>query len=115
MESTSSAYLDNVFAALADPVRRAILARLRQGSISVSELAQPFDLTLSAISKHLNVLEKAKLIRRVKDAQRRQCQLDVEGLAAAADWLETYRVFWENQLDSLAFFLAETGEIAEDE
>jgi DNA-binding transcriptional ArsR family regulator len=107
MENTISTDLDAVFAALADPVRRAILTRLRQSSFSVSELAKPFDLTLPAISKHLNVLEHAKLIRRIKDAQRRQCHLNPEGLAVAADWLEEYRVFWDNQLDALEVFLAE--------
>jgi DNA-binding transcriptional ArsR family regulator len=88
MENIVSPNLDAVFAALADPVRRAILTRLRQGTVSVGELAKPFDLTLPAISKHLNVLERAKLIRRIKDAQRRQCQLNTEGLELASDWLE---------------------------
>jgi DNA-binding transcriptional ArsR family regulator len=105
MENTHSPDLDAVFAALADPVRRAILTRLRQSAVSVSELAKPFELTLPAISKHLNVLERAKLIHRVKDAQRRQCHLNSEGLAIAADWLEEYRVFWEVQLDSLETYL----------
>jgi DNA-binding transcriptional ArsR family regulator len=107
MENTISCSLDHIFAALADPVRRAILARLRQGQVSVGELAQPFELTLPAISKHLNVLERAGLIRRIKDAQRRQCQLNPAGLVLAVDWLEEYRVFWENQLDALEAFLAE--------
>jgi DNA-binding transcriptional ArsR family regulator len=107
MESTYSPDLDAVFAALSDPVRRAILTRLRQSTVSVSELAKPFDLTLPAISKHLNVLERAKLIRRIKDAQRRQCQLNPEGLELAAEWIEEYRIFWDNQLDSLEIFLAE--------
>ncbi len=107
MESTHSLDLDAVFAALADPVRRAILTRLRQSTVSVTELAKPFDLTLPAISKHLNVLERAKLIRRVKDAQRRQCHLNSEGLAIAADWLEEYRIFWEVQIDALEIFLVQ--------
>jgi DNA-binding transcriptional ArsR family regulator len=107
MENKLSPDLDAVFAALSDPVRRAILTRLRENSVSVGELAQPFDLTLPAISKHLNVLERAKLIRRVKDAQRRQCYLNSEGLAIAADWLEEYRIFWEGQLDSLESFLVQ--------
>jgi DNA-binding transcriptional ArsR family regulator len=107
MENKLSPDLDAVFAALSDPVRRAILTRLRENSVSVGELAQPFDLTLPAISKHLNVLERAKLIRRVKDAQRRQCHLNSEGLAIAADWLEEYRIFWEGQLDSLESFLVQ--------
>ena len=107
MENTLSPDLDAVFAALADPVRRAILTRLRHNTISVGELAKPFNLTLPAISKHLNVLERAKLIRRIKDAQRRQCQLNPEGLELAADWIDEYRIFWDNQLDSLEIFLAE--------
>jgi DNA-binding transcriptional ArsR family regulator len=107
MENKLSPDLDAVFAALSDPVRRAILTRLRGNPVSVGELAQPFDLTLPAISKHLNVLERAKLIRRVKDAQRRQCHLNSEGLAIAADWLEEYRIFWEGQLDSLESFLVQ--------
>jgi DNA-binding transcriptional ArsR family regulator len=108
MENTLSPDLNAVFAALADPVRRAILTRLRQSTVSVSELAKPFDLTLPAISKHLNVLEKANLICRIKDAQRRQCQLNPAGLELAAAWLEEYRIFWDNQLDSLEIFLAES-------
>jgi DNA-binding transcriptional ArsR family regulator len=107
MENIVPADLDAIFAALADPVRRAILTRLRQSNVSVSELAKPFDLTLPAISKHLNVLERAKLICRIKDAQRRQCHLNPEGLAIAANWLEEYRIFWEVQLDALETFLVQ--------
>jgi DNA-binding transcriptional ArsR family regulator len=115
MENTLSPNLDHVFAALSDPIRRALLARLRQGQVSVTELAQPFKLTLPAISKHLNVLERAGLIRRIKDAQRRQCQINPTGLALASSWLEEYRVFWENQLDGLEIFLAEKQGSVEEE
>ncbi len=111
MENKVANDLDLVFMALADPVRRAILMRLRSGTVSVGELAQPFNLTLSAISKHLNVLEKAGLIRRIKDAQRRQCQLNSTGLAIAAVWLEEYRIFWEAQIDSLETLLAQNNDL----
>ena len=92
------------FAALADPTRRAILARLSAGEASVTELAQPFNMSQPAISKHLKVLENAGLITRGRDAQRRPCRLVPEPLAAANQWLEYYREFWEasfNNLDTL--------------
>jgi DNA-binding transcriptional ArsR family regulator len=95
--------LSATFAALADPTRRAILARLIQGETSVTELAEPFAMTLPAISKHLKVLEKAGLITRGRDAQWRPCRLDAEPLQEVAAWLEPYRHFWEqsfNRLDS---------------
>ena len=115
MENTLTPDLDAVFSALADPVRRAILTRLRHSTVSVGELAKPFNLTLPAISKHLNVLERAKLIRRIVDAQRRQCQLNPEGLELAAEWIEEYRIFWDNQLDSLEIFLAENDPVTSPE
>ncbi len=96
--------LDSTFAALADPTRRAILARLSSGEASVTELAQPFNMSQPAISKHLKVLESAGLISRGRDAQRRPCRLVPEPLAAANQWLEYYREFWEasfNNLDTL--------------
>ena len=93
MEST--ALLNATFAALADPTRRAILARLASGEASVTELAEPFDMSQPAISKHLKVLERAGLIVRGKDAQRRPCKLAARPLEAAVDWLETYRTHWE--------------------
>ena len=96
--------LDATFAALADPTRRAILARLSSGEASVTELAQPFNMSQPAISKHLKVLESAGLISRGRDAQRRPCRLVPEPLAAANQWLEYYREFWEasfNNLDTL--------------
>ena len=96
--------LDATFAALADPTRRAILARLALGEASVNELAEPFAMTQPAISKHLKVLEHAGLISRGKDAQRRPRRLRAKPLAEANQWLETYRQFWEasfHRLDSL--------------
>lgn len=96
--------LDATFSALADPTRRAILARLALGDASVTELAEPFDMTQPAISKHLKVLELAGLISRGRDAQRRPCRLEAQPLAEATQWLEGYRRFWEarfQRLDSL--------------
>jgi DNA-binding transcriptional ArsR family regulator len=96
--------LDATFAALADPTRRAILARLALGEASVNELAQPFEMSQPAISKHLKVLEQAGLISRGRDAQRRPCRLEVKPLADAAHWLEHYRALFEarfQRLDSL--------------
>jgi DNA-binding transcriptional ArsR family regulator len=97
--------LSATFAALADPTRRAILGRLAQGERSVSELAKPFDMTLPAVSKHLKVLEKAGLIERGRDAQRRPCRLKPKPLREAADWLDRYRRFWERSLDRLDDYL----------
>ena len=97
--------LDHTFAALADPIRRAILARLADGEASVNELAAPFDVSLPAISRHLKVLERARLIERRREAQFRRCALNPEGLKAAAQWLDVYRRFWETQFDSLARYL----------
>src|SRR4051812_5622879 len=88
-------HLDGTFAALADPTRRAILARLASGEASVTELAAPFAISQPAISKHLKVLERAGLISRGRDAQRRPCRLEARPLAEATEWLETYRRFWE--------------------
>jgi DNA-binding transcriptional ArsR family regulator len=87
--------LDSIFAALADPTRRAILARLMAGAASVTELAEPFDMTLPAVSKHLKVLERAGLIRRGREAQWRPCRLEADPLKEVADWVEGYRRFWE--------------------
>ena len=96
--------LDATFAALADPTRRAILARLASGTATVNELAQPFDMTQPAISKHLKVLERAGLITRGRDGQRRPSRLEARRLAEASAWLEQYRAFWETsfaRLDSV--------------
>lgn len=87
--------LSTTFAALADPTRRAILARLASGETSVSELAEPFDISLPAISKHLKVLERAGLIARGREAQWRPCRLEAKPLEEATGWLENYREFWE--------------------
>jgi len=100
----SSGQLDATFTALADPTRRAILARLASGEASVNELAAPFDMSQPAISKHLRVLERAGLISRGRDAQRRPRRLEARPLAEASKWLEGYRQFWESQflrLDAL--------------
>lgn len=97
--------LNATFAALADPTRRAILARLASGEASVTELAGPFDISMPAISKHLKVLERAGLITRGREAQRRPCRLHPEPLKGAADWLEHYRTLWEQSLDRLDDYL----------
>jgi DNA-binding transcriptional ArsR family regulator len=89
------------FAALADPTRRAILARLSEGEATVNELAEPFPITLQAVSKHLKVLERAGLIARGRSAQLRPSRLQGEALKEAADWLSDYRGFWEDRLDRL--------------
>ncbi|WP_020501311.1 ArsR/SmtB family transcription factor [Sciscionella marina] len=93
--------LSSTFAALADPTRRAILARLAEGEATVNELAEPFEMSLPAISKHLKVLERAGLISRGRNAQWRPCQLEAAPLAEAADWVETYRRFWDTSFDRL--------------
>lgn len=97
--------LSSTFSALADPTRRAILARLTLGETSVGDLAEPFDMSLPAISKHLKVLERAGLISRGRDAQRRPCRLAAEPLHEIADWVATYRRFWEQRLDRLEDYL----------
>jgi len=101
----SARELDRVFAALADPTRRAILARLARGDASVGDLAKPFDISLPAVSRHLDVLERARLIERRVDAQWRVCRLRARPLRKAANWIDHYRRFWEAQLDSLAELL----------
>jgi DNA-binding transcriptional ArsR family regulator len=97
--------LSTTFSALADPTRRAILARLALGESSVTELAAPFKITLPGISKHLKVLERAGLISRGRDAQWRPCQLQAAPLKDAAAWIETYRRFWDERLDRLGEYL----------
>lgn len=103
---TTADPLSTVFSALADPTRRAILEKLSQGSASVGEIAEPFDISLPAISRHLKVLEGAGLISREKSAQWRHCHLVAAPLENAARWVEQYRAFWEGQFDSLEDFLA---------
>ncbi|HEY0235256.1 MAG TPA: metalloregulator ArsR/SmtB family transcription factor [Afipia sp.] len=97
--------LSSTFSALADPTRRAILARLALGETSVNELAEPFDISLPAVSKHLKVLEGAGLITRGRDAQWRPCKLDAAPLKEAAGWIEYYRRFWEMSFDRLDEYL----------
>ena len=99
--------LDVTFAALADPTRRAILARLASGEASVNELCKPFAMSQPAISKHLKVLERAGLISRGRDAQRRPCRLEAKPLADVNDWLEQYRQFWEQSFQRLDVLLDE--------
>ena len=100
--------LSQTFSALADPTRRAILARLATGGATVGELAEPFDMSLPAVSRHLKVLTDAGLIERATEAQWRRCTLRGEGFRAAADWIEFYRRFWEQQFDRLEAFLKST-------
>ncbi len=93
--------LDLTFGALADPIRRAILDRLVQGVATVGQLAEPFDVSRPAISKHLRVLERAGLVRRERDGRVSRCGLDASPMKSAADWVERYRHFWDDQLDQL--------------
>jgi DNA-binding transcriptional ArsR family regulator len=95
------------FAALSDPTRRAILERLSAGEASVTELAQPFEMSLPAITKHLKVLERAGLISRSRDAQWRPCKLEAKPLGEAVEWIEQYRRFWEESFDRLEDYLRE--------
>ena len=99
--------LSTTFAALADPTRRAILARLASGERSVTELAEPFDMSLPAVSKHLRVLERAGLIARGREAQWRPCRIDAAPLKQVADWADRYRHIWEARLDRLGDYLKE--------
>jgi DNA-binding transcriptional ArsR family regulator len=99
--------LTSTFAALADPIRRAILGRLVSGEASVTELAEPFEISLPAISKHLKVLERAGLITRGREAQWRPCRLTASPLKDVADWVEHYRCFWTESLDRLDIYLRE--------
>ena len=103
----ASDQLSLTLAALADPTRRAILARLSEGEATVGELAEPFAMTLPAVSRHLKVLERAGLITRGRDAQRRPARLDAEPLRELEEWLATYRQHWEERLDRLETYLAE--------
>lgn len=97
--------ISTAFAALADPTRRAILARLASGESSVTELARPFDMSLPAVSKHLKVLERAGLIARGREAQWRPCRLEAGPLKDVADWVDHYRRFWEQSFDRLDAYL----------
>ena len=102
--------LDAIFSALADPTRRAILARCAEGEATVLEIAEPFEMTVPAVSKHLKVLERAGLLRRRRDAQRRPCRLDPAPLAEASEWLARYRKRWEESFERLDDYLNELQE-----
>ena len=104
--STENAKLDAVFSALADPTRRAILVRLSEGAVSVGDLAAPFEMSQPAISKHLKVLERAGLVTREVDQQRRPARLNAEHMAPAVDWLDHFRAFWEGSFEQLDEVLA---------
>jgi DNA-binding transcriptional ArsR family regulator len=110
MQITSD-HLSSTFAALADPTRRAILARLATGEAPVTELAKPFDISMPAISKHLKVLERAGLIARSREAQWRPCRIEAGRLKEVADWVEEYRRFWEQSLDRLDHYLQELQKV----
>ncbi len=113
MKNTELDQLTTTFSALADPTRRAILARLSQGEVTVSELAEPFDMSLPAISRHLKVLENAGLISRSVEAQWRRCRMEAGPLREVQDWIETYRRFWEERFDALDTFLEEITPVNE--
>lgn len=105
-ESTrNEARLDAVFSALGDPTRRRLLARLAKGPVTVGKLAAPFSMSLPAVSKHLRVLERAGLLRRARDGRVHHCSLDARPLANARDFIERYRIFWEDKLAQLARYL----------
>ncbi len=100
--------LDRTFAALSDPTRRAILARLATGEVSVGELAEPFEMSLPAVSKHVKVLEEAGLLQRTRDGRVHRLSLDPAPMQEASEWIDRYRAFWEGRLDALARYLKET-------
>jgi DNA-binding transcriptional ArsR family regulator len=104
---TPSEHLDATFIALADPTRRAILARLTSGEASVMELAKPFSMSQPAVSKHLKILERAGLISRGRDGQRRPCRIEIKPLSDANEWIERYRRLWEANFDRLEALLSE--------
>lgn len=105
---TNSAALDRTFAALSDSTRRAILGRLARGEATVGELAEPFEVSRPAVSKHLRVLERAGLVQRERDGRVSRCALDGTALREAAEWLNAYRVFWKGRLDALARYVERT-------
>jgi DNA-binding transcriptional ArsR family regulator len=107
LQQASPDPLSATFSALADPTRRAILARLASGEISVTKLAEPFEMSMPAISKHLKVLERAGLIARGREAQWRPCRLEAGPLKDVSNWVENYRQFWEESFDRLEVYLAE--------
>jgi len=105
-----SDHLSATLSALADPTRRAILARLAQGDATVNEIAEPFEISLPAVSRHLKVLQKAGLISRGREAQWRPCKLEARNLRAVDDWLSVYRRFWDESFDKMAAYLDELKE-----
>ena len=109
MTQTESVRLDHVFHALSDATRRAVLRRVAQRPHTVNELAEPFDISLNAVSKHLKVLERAQLITRQKQGRTHYCQLDASTMKFADDWLQFYKQFWSNRLDSLGQFLQDSS------
>jgi DNA-binding transcriptional ArsR family regulator len=113
MVNYSTIGLDRTFGALADPTRRAMIQRLARGECSVTGLAQPFDMSLPAISKHVRILEHAGILVRRKTGRTVRCRLQPRPLEEATRWVEQHRMFWEKQLDSLAAFLAETQDQGE--
>jgi DNA-binding transcriptional ArsR family regulator len=115
LQKVSLDQLSATYAALADPTRRAILSRLATGEASVTELAEPFAMSLPAVSKHLKVLERAGLIARGRKAQWRPCRLEAAPLKDAADWLEEYRRFWEESFDRLDDYLRELQTMEKEE
>jgi DNA-binding transcriptional ArsR family regulator len=106
MVEHSAARLSRTFTALADPTRRAILARLRKGSLRVTDLAAPFDMSLNAVSKHLKSLERARLVQREVRGREHYCSLDAGPLSEASEWMSSYRRYWETRLDALEDLLA---------
>ena len=114
-EAAEEEFLDRAFAALADPTRRAILARLAVGEAAVTELAEPFQMSLPAVSKHLKVLERAGLIARGREAQWRPCRLEGEPLRDVAEWMEPYRRFWDESFERLDDYLQQIKKEKDDE
>ena len=110
MVNYNESRLNDVFSAMADPTRRAILARLAEGALTVSKLAGPFEMSLPAVSKHLRVLESAGLISRRVEGRTHHCRLEAAPMKQAADWMEVYRRFWEERLDALGEFLSNSEE-----
>ncbi len=105
---TSTRQLDRTFGALADPTRRAILARLARGDATVGDLARPFRVSRPAISKHLRVLERAGLVRRAREGRVSRCELDAAAMRDAAEWMERYRVFWSGRLHALKRYVEQS-------
>lgn len=112
---TSSRQLDRTFAALADPTRRAILARLARGDATVGDLARPFRVSRPAISKHLRVLERAGLVRRAREGRVSRCELDAAAMREAAEWIERYRAFWSGRLGALKRYVEQSPPLGDKE